>query len=231
VLEIDAKEWIFVPPCATLLMVARFGGSAEQTLRIEPFPDILCSWGDETRLIQVVGNLINNAIKFSIGRDDVSRQKSTRLRSLLVCVTAVVESLRNSFRAFYMFVQGSRMRGVSPGLALVWHGQTDDRPAWWRIEPTATGLIEEASFGSCCRGGRTSSDAHAPVAGGKLTVLGADRMRVLIVDDNVDAANTLSEFLKLAGYQTHVAYDGRTASKWLSFSSRTWWYSISGCLI
>jgi CheY-like chemotaxis protein len=44
-----------------------------------------------------------------------------------------------------------------------------------------------------------------------VAVLGASRIRVLIVDDNVDAANALSEFLKLAGYQTRVTYDGRTA--------------------
>jgi two-component system CheB/CheR fusion protein len=33
----------------------------------------------------------------------------------------------------------------------------------------------------------------------------------LIVDDNVDAADALAQFLKLAGYQTRVAYDGRMA--------------------
>ena len=42
-------------------------------------------------------------------------------------------------------------------------------------------------------------------------MLGADSIRVLIVDDNVDAADSLAHFLKIAGYQTRVAYDGRTA--------------------
>jgi len=49
--------------------------------------------------------------------------------------------------------------------------------------------------------------ANAP----PVSVLGADGIRVLVVDDNVDAADMLSEFLKLAGYQTRVAYDGRSA--------------------
>jgi CheY-like chemotaxis protein len=52
---------------------------------------------------------------------------------------------------------------------------------------------------------------NSSAAGNKLTVLGADRIRILVVDDNVDAADTLSELLKQAGYQTRVAYDGRTA--------------------
>jgi DNA-binding response OmpR family regulator len=45
----------------------------------------------------------------------------------------------------------------------------------------------------------------------KVSVLGANNIRVLIVDDNVDAADSLALFLKIAGYQTRVAYDGRTA--------------------
>jgi CheY-like chemotaxis protein len=32
-----------------------------------------------------------------------------------------------------------------------------------------------------------------------------NNIRVLIVDDNVDAADSLSLFLKVAGYQTRVA--------------------------
>jgi DNA-binding response OmpR family regulator len=49
------------------------------------------------------------------------------------------------------------------------------------------------------------------VDGTKVSVLGANSIRVLVVDDNVDAADSLSLFLKVAGYQTRVAYDGRTA--------------------
>jgi CheY-like chemotaxis protein len=45
----------------------------------------------------------------------------------------------------------------------------------------------------------------------KVSVLGANNIRVLVVDDNVDAADSLSLFLRIAGYQTRVAYDGRTA--------------------
>jgi DNA-binding response OmpR family regulator len=45
----------------------------------------------------------------------------------------------------------------------------------------------------------------------KVSVLGANNIRVLVVDDNVDAADSLALFLKITGYQTRVAYDGRTA--------------------
>jgi CheY-like chemotaxis protein len=52
-------------------------------------------------------------------------------------------------------------------------------------------------------------DSHVDAS--KVSVLGANSIQVLIVDDNVDAADSLSLFLKIAGYQTRVAYDGRTA--------------------
>jgi CheY-like chemotaxis protein len=35
--------------------------------------------------------------------------------------------------------------------------------------------------------------------------------RILIVDDNVDAASGMSRLLELAGYDVRVAHDGRTA--------------------
>jgi CheY-like chemotaxis protein len=36
-------------------------------------------------------------------------------------------------------------------------------------------------------------------------------LRVLVVDDNVDAANTLAMNLKLMGHETRVAFDGEQA--------------------
>jgi CheY-like chemotaxis protein len=37
------------------------------------------------------------------------------------------------------------------------------------------------------------------------------KRRVLIADDNVDAADSLAELLRLEGYEVHVAYDGAQA--------------------
>ena len=44
-------------------------------------------------------------------------------------------------------------------------------------------------------------------------------MRVLVVDDNVDIAELLSEALQDEGFQTAVAHDGRAAlERWRSFA-------------
>jgi CheY-like chemotaxis protein len=39
----------------------------------------------------------------------------------------------------------------------------------------------------------------------------ARRIRVLVADDNQDAANTLAMLLELSGYEVQVAYDGEAA--------------------
>jgi two-component system CheB/CheR fusion protein len=39
----------------------------------------------------------------------------------------------------------------------------------------------------------------------------AHLLRVLVVEDNKDTAESLERLMRLAGYQVHVAYDGQTA--------------------
>ena len=38
-----------------------------------------------------------------------------------------------------------------------------------------------------------------------------DRMKILVVDDNVDSAESLALLLAMGGHETHVAHDGPTA--------------------
>lgn len=57
-------------------------------------------------------------------------------------------------------------------------------------------------------------DASAPLAQASTPVgdVGsASHRQVLIVDDNIDAAESLGEFLKASGYDTHLAHDGPSA--------------------
>lgn len=48
---------------------------------------------------------------------------------------------------------------------------------------------------------------HGPVAGAH----GAPRCRVLVADDNVDAADSLAMMLELAGHEVRLAHDGQQA--------------------
>jgi CheY-like chemotaxis protein len=111
-----------------------------------------------------------------------------------------------------MFTQGdssARQTGLGIGLALAkqmveLHGG--------RIEAHSDGPGRGSQFRVLLpRAAEIPAMQESPTDLFNLSVLGADRVRILIVDDNVDAADSLAQFLKLAGYQTRVAYDGRTA--------------------
>ena len=54
--------------------------------------------------------------------------------------------------------------------------------------------------------------------------------RILVVDDNQDAANSLAKYLKrVAGHEVEVAYDGPEALGSPGSSDPTWCFSTSAC--
>jgi PAS domain S-box-containing protein len=189
--------------------------SAEQTLRVE-LPDTpLLVEGDETRLIQVVGNLINNAIKFTDAGGTIVISAEVDESTIVTSVRDTGRGMSDELlpRVFDKFVQGEPnapgQSGLGIGLALA--KQMIDLHGG-HIEAHSDGPHRGSEFRFMLpQVDELPAMQNSPGAGNKLTVLGADRIRILVVDDNVDAANTLSELLKMAGYQTRVAYDGRTA--------------------
>jgi signal transduction histidine kinase/CheY-like chemotaxis protein len=189
--------------------------SAEQTLRVELPDSPLLVEGDETRLIQVVGNLINNAIKFTDAGGTVVVSAAIDEATIVTRVRDSGRGISHELlpRVFDKFVQGEPnapgQSGLGIGLTLA--KQMIDLHGG-RIEAHSDGPHRGSEFRFMLpQVDEIPATQNFPVTGNKLTVMGADRIRILVVDDNVDAANTLSELLKLVGYQTHVAYDGRTA--------------------
>jgi CheY-like chemotaxis protein len=196
-------------------VAAPLASSVEHRLDLELSEDVLPVQGDETRLIQVVGNLINNAIKYTNpgGQIRVSATQSS---------TQVVISVRDNGRGitaemlprvFDLFAQGEpgmrAQTGLGIGLALAkqiveLHGGG--------IEVQSEGVGRGSEFRVLLpRGSEVAAIADLVSATSNVAALGADKVRVLIVDDNVDAANALAQLLRSVGYQPHVAYDGRSA--------------------
>jgi PAS domain S-box-containing protein len=173
-------------------------------------PETLPVHGDRTRLAQIVGNLLHNAGKFtyrggrvaiSAERDRVHEQAIIRVRDDGVGISS--EMLPRLFAAFSQADSTlDRSRGgLGLGLALV------------------KGLVE-------LHGGTVAARSDGPGRGAELTVriplrtretrpevpgrTPAERRprRVLVVEDNVDGADSLREALELSAHEVQVAYDG-----------------------
>jgi PAS domain S-box-containing protein len=172
--------------------------------------------GDPTRLTQVLGNLLNNATRYTDPGGEIVVEASSTDDEVLVEVRDNGIGIPHDLqpRIFELFIQGDRQGrgggGLGIGLALarqlvVMHG----------------GTLEAFSDGPG-RGSRFLVRLpRAPVAAADAAVRvdgpysppppGGGQPRVLIVDDNQDAADSLVQVLRLAGYASQVAYDGSTA--------------------
>jgi signal transduction histidine kinase len=177
--------------------------------------------GDPIRLAQVFGNLLTNAAKFTPAggrvRVDIGRTPG-RVR-VTVSDTGAGIAGDQLQRIFEPFVQADRARdvlhgGLGLGLAIVrnlveLHGgtiraQSEGRGfgAAFTVDlPTATVVQDRAPA------------LPRPPSGSRASV------RVLVVDDDSDIAELLSEALQNKGFQTAVANDGKNAlARWRTFA-------------
>lgn len=178
-------------------------------------PNDLVVDGDEDRLVQVLANLLNNAARYTEpgGLIEVSAEDSGAWIVVRVRDTGV--GLNSSLlpRVFDSFVQGPRaldrsQGGLGLGLAIVkniveLHGG--------EVGVTSAGTGQGSEFSvrlpkaDATGAAREAGDMTASSAPGRRS------KRVLVVDDNVDAAETLADALRLSGHDVRVSYDGPSA--------------------
>lgn len=169
---------------------------------------------DPARLSQVFSNLIHNAIKFSdIGRIDVSVQAEAGDVVVRVSDTGIGIAANELERIFQLFAQidASRRRsagGLGIGLALVrnlveLHGGSvsarSDGPGRGSEFVVRLPQIDEPGQET-----QTRAPGHAAPTPSSPT----SAKRVLVVDDNEDAAESLALLLQTKGYDTRAAFDG-----------------------
>lgn len=184
--------------------------------------------GDHARLVQVVGNLLSNAVRYTPERGSIIVAAWAEEDRAVAAVqdNGVGISPALMPEVFDLFTQGSRsvdrsQGGLGLGLALVKH-----------LVELHGGLVEAASEGPG-RGatftvrlplarlppGRAAPAVHAtgllPAAGAHAAAdprfNGQRAMSILIVDDNVDAAQSLGDWLRLQGHHVHAVHDGAAA--------------------
>jgi CheY-like chemotaxis protein/two-component sensor histidine kinase len=176
--------------------------------------------GDPVRLAQIIGNLLNNACKFTNkgGRiwltAELSSERDQSPVGVLIRVrdTGIGIAADQLPRIFEMFTQldtslERSVSGLGIGLTLAknlveLHGGT--------IKVHSAGAGQGSEFVV-----RLPVSAEAPKppppepASNELKT--APSRRILVVDDNEDSAESLTILLSLAGHKTHTAHDGLEA--------------------
>ncbi len=194
--------------------VTRFG----HTLEVGSAED---SWleGDPVRLVQIFGNLLNNSAKFTAAGGRI--QVLVELAPERVAVT-VKDNGRGIARPaigriFEPFVQvegeDRRRGGLGLGLAIV-------RDLVARHGGNISVTSDGPGHGSAFRVELPRALRAEPQPSSALPQSTSTRnaVRVLVVDDNTDIAELLSEALEDAGFRTAVAFDARAALEaWRSF--------------
>lgn len=169
--------------------------------------------GDPTRLSQVVGNLVANAVKFTDpgGRIAVAVQTDEGLATVCVRDTGIGMEPPMVRRVFETFSQAenslARSRGgLGLGLALV-KGLVEMHGG--EVEARSEGLGRGSDF--TLRLPLGTAPLQSAVAPGLAADGQVGPLRILLVDDRRDAILPLRKMLQLMGHEVHTAGDGRTA--------------------
>jgi signal transduction histidine kinase/CheY-like chemotaxis protein len=168
--------------------------------------------GDATRIAQLVGNLLDNAAKFTPAGGEVvlairALERSAELRVRDTGSGIDPELAQQVFEPFAQ-AEPSLARshgGLGLGLALV-HAIALMHDGAVRAESAGPGMGAEFVVTLP----RLTSPRPGLAAVGAADLRGVVR-RVLVVDDNRDAAESLAELVALFGHIVEVAYDGPSA--------------------
>ena len=190
------------------LVLGSAGVDLEVSVPDEPVPVD----GDATRLAQLLGNLLHNSAKFTPRDGKVTLSLGVKRAEAVLRVhdTGVGIDAGILGRVFEPFVQGERSlarSGGGLGLGL----------------PLVKGLAELHGGSVEARSGGAGSGAELvvrlPLASGRGAEAAArERERpaeggrkVLVVDDNVDAAESLCDVVAFLGHSAEAVHDGPTA--------------------
>jgi PAS domain S-box-containing protein len=182
-------------------------------LSIDLAPDLPTVEADPVRLAQVLSNLLTNAAKYTDppGRIQLTARVEGGAVSISVKDNGIGLSHSMRGQIFEIFSQGEERGraegGLGIGLALV-KGLVDLHGGTIEVFSDGPGCGSEFVVKLPCGAEGAASTAQPPAEeSGTPTVT----RRILVVDDNEDAANTLALLLRLAGHDVNTAHGGQAA--------------------
>lgn len=188
--------------------------AAGHTLTIDWPNEVVWLDADPTRLTQIFSNLLTNSAKYMQAGGQITFSARQRSGSIVVAVQDTGMGIPADMLGlvFDMFTQINRtldraQGGLGIGLSLVktlveMHGGSvqatsggiDLGSTFTVVLPTAVALAVEPA----------APEPFAPVAG-------SAKHRILVVDDNIDAAETMVMLLDLSGHDARAAFGGQEA--------------------
>jgi PAS domain S-box-containing protein len=187
--------------------------SLDLVTSLPPEPVVLDA--DPARLSQALANLLNNAAKFTPagGRVWLTVERRGRQVRLAVRDDGIGIAPEELGRIFQMFEQGQRApgkvkEGLGIGLTLVkrlveLHGGT--------VEARSAGLGRGSEFVIELASAEDAGGADAEAAAEAVPEALPARVRVVVADDNHDAAQSMAMMLELMGAQAEAVFDGQEA--------------------
>lgn len=172
--------------------------------------------GDRKRLVQVLTNVLNNAAKYTPERGSIRLRTSVHDERVRISVSdnGIGMAPELVARAFDLFVQAERSSdrtsgGLGLGLALV-KSMIDLHQGTVTCESPGIGkgstfVISLPAQDRTDRATPDSAVTPAALAGQ------AYSLRIMVVDDNIDAAAMLAMLLESSGHQVVVEHDAHSA--------------------
>jgi len=189
---------------------------AGHKLDIQICDDAIWLDADPTRLAQVLSNLLTNAIKYTPAGGHIVLKAHIEDAFVLVSVTdngiGIPQAALN--QVFDMFCQVSKTKnysqgGLGIGLSLV---QSLVQMHGGSVSAHSDGEGKGSTF--TLKLPLAKSEVVTAASASSANEISAQRsLRILVADDNTDAANTLANLLSLLGHSVALAYDGNEALK------------------
>lgn len=182
--------------------------AAGHELVVEMPPARIVLDADAVRLAQVFSNLLNNAAKFTTTRGRIVFSVTPDDKEVVVSVSdngigLTPDSLGTIFDMFSQVHRGGVQSGLGIGLALVkglldLHGAT--------ISAASEGPGQGSRFTIRMPLPEIPLELSVPQALSSVHI--SRTLKILVIDDVRDIADSVSSLLRSMGYETHVAYGG-----------------------